>query len=97
MNKNVKGIIIIVVLLVIIYLVYRFAFKSNFKKGYAKNKGEWVGCNVESYDKEFYKGMNTAGVDIYFKKKEVRLRPGKEASLGQCADAVTSMNVYTMK
>lgn len=97
MNKNVKAIIIIVVLLVIFYLVYRFAFKSKFKKGYAKYKGDWVACKVEDYDKEYYKGINTAGVDIYFKKADVKLRPGKESSLGQCADAVSGMNVYTLK
>lgn len=97
MNKNLKAIIIIVVLLVIIYLVYRFAFKSKFKKGYAKSKGDWVACQVKDYDKDFYKGINTAGVDIYFKKSDVKLRTGKDVTLGQCADAVKGMNVYTLK
>ena len=97
MNKNVKAIIIIVVLLIIGYLVYRFAFKSKFVKGYAKKPGEWVACNVKDYDGKYYTGRNTAGVDIYIKKGDVRLRAGKEASLGQCADASTNMNVYTLK
>lgn len=97
MNKNVKAIIIIVVLLVIFYLIYRFAFKSKFQKGYAKNRGEWVACKVVDYDKDYYKGVNTAGVDIYFKKGDVSLRTSKDKNLGQCADAATSMNVYTLK
>ena len=98
MNKNLKGIIIVVVFLIIAYLVYRFAFKSKFKKGYAKKPGDWVACNVVDYDKEYYKGINTAGVDIYFKKSDVKLRPGKQdAHLGMCADSVANMNVYTLK
>jgi hypothetical protein len=97
MNKNVKAIIIIVVILVIFYIVYRFAFKNKFVKGYPKKSGEWVACNVTNYDGKYYKGRNTAGTDIYFKKNNVKLRAGKDANLGQCADAVTGMNVYTLK
>ncbi len=67
------------------------------KKGYAKKPGDWVACNVTEYDKNYYKGTNTAGVDIYFKKGEVKLRAGKDKALGQCADSVSNMNVYTLK
>jgi len=97
MNKNVKAIIIIVALLIIAYVVYRFAFSSKLVKGYAKKPGDWVACNLNEYDKKHYTGRNTAGVDIYFIKKDVKLRPGKDATLGQCADAVNNMNVYTLK
>ena len=99
MNKNVKYIIVIVILLVIAYFIYRFVFMNKFVKGYAKKPGDWVACNVNEYDKnkKYYTGRNTAGVDIYFIKNDVKLRPGKEATLGQCADAVNNMNVYTLK
>ena len=96
MNKNLKGAIIVLVILVIAFVVYKIVF-SKFKKGYAKNPGDWVACNVEDYDKKYYKGTNTAGLEIYFKKNDVKLRAGKDAKLGQCADAVKSMNVYTLK
>ena len=98
MNKNVKAIIIIVVLLIIAYLVYSFAFKNkNLVKGYAKKPGDWVACNVVDYDKDYYTGRNTAGVDIYFKKGDVKLRAPKDITLVQCADATTNMNIYTLK
>jgi len=96
MNKNVKAIILIVVVLVIALLIYKFAF-NKFKKGYAKKSGDWVGCGVKEYDKNYYKGTNTAGLEIYFKKSDVKLRAGKDASLGQCADASSDMNIYTLK
>jgi hypothetical protein len=98
MNKNLKWAIIIVVILLIAFLVFKLAFKrKNFVKGYAKKTGEWVACNVIDYDKDYYEGQNTAGATIYIKKSDVKLRAGKEASLGQCADAVKYMNVYTLK
>jgi hypothetical protein len=98
MNKNVKVIIIIVVLLIIAYLVYRFAFKNkNLVKGYAKKPGDWVACQVKDFDSKNYQGYNTAGVQIIFKKDAVKTRPGKDTNLGQCADAVANLNVYTLK
>ena len=99
MNKNLKWAIIIVLIIVIAFLVYKFAFKNknNFAKGYAKKPGEWVACNVTEHDKDYYTGTNTAGLTIYMKKGDVKLRDGKEAALGQCADAVKSMNIYTLK
>lgn len=97
MNKNVKAIIIIVILIAIAYLVYRLVNKTKFVKGYAKKSGDWVACNVNEYDKKYLTGTNTAGVNIYFKKGDVRLRPGKDATLGQCADSISDMNVYTLK
>jgi len=97
MNKNVKAIIIIVILIAIAYLVYRLVNKTKFIKGYAKKPGDWVACQVVDYDKKYLTGTNTAGVNIYFKKGDVKLRPGKDSTLGQCADAVSNMNVYTLK
>ncbi len=100
MNRNVKWIIIILVFLLIIYIVYRLAFKSKFIKGYAKKPGDWVACQVVDYDKDYYKGENSANVSIYFKKAEVKTRGSSTAngaSLGLCADAATNMNVYTLK
>jgi hypothetical protein len=97
MNKNVKAIIIILVLLIIAFVIYKLAFKSKFVKGYAKKSGEWVACQVQGYDNNYYQGSNTAGAVIYFKKNEVKLRNAKDSTIGQCADAATNMNVYTLK
>ena len=96
MNSTVKGIILVIIVLVIAFLVYKFAF-SKMKKGYAKNSGDWVACNITDYDKDYYQGKNTSGIDIFIKKSDVKLREGKDKSLGQCADAVKNMNVYTLK
>lgn len=97
MNKNIKWIIIIAVLItIIVYIIYRVVLKK-FIKGYAKKPGDWVACNVKDYDKNYYTGRNTAGVDIYIKKGDVKLRAGNVETLGQCATAVTNMNVYTLK
>ena len=96
MNKNIKAVIIILVILAIAFVIYKFAFKK-MVKGYAKKPGDWVACGVKEYDKDYYKGSNTAGVEIFFKKGDVKLRPGKDKSLGQCADATSNMNVYTLK
>jgi hypothetical protein len=85
---------------VIVYLVYRFFFKSKLVKGYAKKTGEWIACQVQDYDKDYYSGRNSAGVTIYFKKNEVRTRlpkDPKDTISGQCADAITNMNIYTLK
>lgn len=95
-SGTVKGIVLVLVVLIIAFLVYKFAF-SKMKKGYTKNTGDWVACNVIDYDKDYYKGKNTAGVDIYIKKSDVKLRAGKDKTLGQCADAVKNMNIYTLK
>lgn len=95
-SGTIKGIVLVLIVLVIAFLVYKFAF-SKMKKGYAKNTGDWVACNVTDYDKDYYKGKNTSGVDIYIKKSDVKLRAGKDKTLGQCADAIKSMNVYTLK
>lgn len=95
-NRTIKGIVLVLIVLVIAFLVYKFAF-SKMKKGYSKNPGDWVACNVTEYDKDYYKGTNTAGVIIYIKKGDVKLRAGKDKSLGQCADAIKSMNIYTLK
>lgn len=100
MNKNVKYAIIVVALLIILYVIYRFFLASKFVKGYAKNKGQWVACQVQDYDKKYYSGVNTAGVTVYFKKNEVATRAPKDAkdtASGLCADATTNMNVYTLK
>lgn len=100
MNKSIKYIIVIVVLLIIAYVVYKLAFKSKFIKGYAKKSGEWVACRVKDYDKDYFEGINTAGVMIYFKRSDVSTRKPKDATattMGLCADAVTDMNVYTLK
>lgn len=99
MNKNVKAIIVIAVVLVVAFLVYKFAFKSKFKKGYAKKSGDWVACGVEDYDKDYYKGTNTSGLEIYFKKSDVNTRPSKSGGTATtlCADAAKSMNIYTLK
>jgi len=98
MNKNVKAIIIIVILLIIAYLVYRLAFKNkNLVKGYAKKPGEWVACQVKDFDSKNYQGFNTAGVKIIFNKDAVKTRAGKDTTLGQCADAIANLNVYTLK
>lgn len=95
-SGTIKGIVLVIIVLVIAFIVYKFAF-SKMKKGYAKNTGDWVACNVTDYDKDYYKGKNTSGVDIYIKKSDVKLRAGKDKSLGQCADAIKDMNVYTLK
>lgn len=97
MNKNIKGIIVIVVVLIIIAAIYfavkKFMGKSKFKEGYSKNPGEWVGCKVEDYNKDYYSAVNTSGVTIYVKKSEVNTRPGKTADAGLCADAKTKLTV----
>ncbi len=95
-KKIVTGIVVIMIFLLIAWLVYKYAF-NKMKKGYAKKSGEWVACNVTDYDKDYYKGVNTASADIYIKKSDVKLRTGVNASLGQCADATTDTNVYTLK
>jgi hypothetical protein len=95
-KKIVTGIVVIMIVLIIAWVVYKYAF-NKMVKGYAKKSGEWVACGVSDYDKDYYKGTNTASADIYFKKNEVKLRAGVNASLGQCADATKDMNVYTLK
>ena len=100
MSKNVKYAIIVITLLIILYLIYRMFFASKFVKGYAKGSGQWVACQVQDYDKKYYSGSNTAGATIYFKKNEVRTRAPKDTkdtASGLCADAITNMNVYTLK
>ncbi len=107
MNKNLKIILIIAFLIAIIIAIIMYIRKmSNDKlfaqpgdlvKGYEKQAGNWVACNVIEYDKDNYQGKNSAGVTIYFKKDTVKLRTSTVAGDGQCADASTTMNVYTKK
>lgn len=80
MNKNVKGIIVIVIVLLVVgalYLVYRkLVGKGKMKDGYSKKSGEWVGCQTTDYDKDYYSTVNTSGSTIYVKKSDVRTEPG---------------------
>ncbi len=96
--KNLKGLILVAVVAVISYLIYRFVFKgvpSNMIEGYSKNAGEFIACGVENYNDKFYSGNNSAGVKIYFKKKDVRETNRNNKT--KCVDAAKDTKVYTLK
>jgi len=101
-SSNKKTIIIIVVLLIVFgLLVYFFFFKKGssipkaFKESYRKKNGEWVGCEINEYNKDFYQTVNTSGSNIYVRKSDVKIRPSSDNKT-QCADATKDTIIYSL-
>ncbi len=106
MSKNKKGIIMIMVVLIIVVILYLSLHKylpsalggvpKGFIKSYAKKPGEWVACNVGTFDNIWQQGQNSNGSIIYFKKSDVKVIPsGKNP--GICVEAITDFNVFYKK
>lgn len=49
-------------------------YDKNFKEGYKKNKGEFVGSVVKKNDNGMFEGRNTSGQTIYFHSNSVDLK-----------------------
>jgi hypothetical protein len=55
-----------------IMLVDGWVYNMNKGKAYQKKKNEWVGTNLQSFDKEFWQLKNSIDKDILAKKAEVK-------------------------
>ena len=98
-----KTIIIILVLVVVLVLVYFLLFRKGsssipkaFKESYRKKNGEWVGCDINEYNKDFYQTVNTSGSNIYVRKSDVKIRPSSDNKT-QCADAIKDTIIYSLE
>lgn len=63
-----------------IILIVRGVSKNKFIDSYFKKKGEYVGSDVEEFDEDYFKMLNTSGQEIYALKEEVLVNANNVAT-----------------
>jgi len=90
-------IVIVVVILIALYVMYRIFYGTpfGFKVYYKKEKDEFISFkdDTQDYSKRYYKGKNSKGVPILFRKDSVEEKQNKDNDILYIASK--PLTVYT--